>query len=181
MINIEVFINDVILKWEGFISNHPNDYGGLTIYGIAKNFHPNWVGFKIYEQNINNLLKVKPLLKQLAIKFYIENYFSPLKELYQSHPLSALFLFDWNINAGNVSIKKLQEILGVVKDGVIGEKTLKKASEFSDLKLLSLLIIKRIEFYKNIVLNDKSQEVFLIGWLNRTIYAGLYLLKLSKF
>jgi len=31
---------DFTLRWEGFVSDDPNDEGGMTIFGISKRSHP---------------------------------------------------------------------------------------------------------------------------------------------
>ena len=31
---------EFVLRWEGFVSDVPNDEGGMTIFGISKRSHP---------------------------------------------------------------------------------------------------------------------------------------------
>ncbi|MGB9637943.1 MAG: glycoside hydrolase family 108 protein [bacterium] len=164
---VKDFLKNVVIIKEGFYSNHPRDYGGETVFGISRRYNPNWEGWKIFDSNRNNLDKVKEQLKELAVDFYLEKYFTPFKEMYNKLPKSSLFLLDWYINSGVNAIKRLQRILGVSEDGIIGKITLNKAFNFNDLELFNLLVLERMKFYLEIVINDSSQEIFLIGWLNR--------------
>lgn len=165
--DIRQIIKEIILNIEGFYSNHPNDYGGETVYGIARKFNPNWKGWNIVDNNRNNLSKVKDILLDLAIDFYYDKYFLPIKPVFDLKVKSGIFLFDWYINSGNYAIKELQKVLNVKVDSIIGKETLAAINKFSDDDLLLELILQRMSFYIRIILSDKSQLVFLLGWFNR--------------
>ena len=41
---------DIVFKAEGFYSNDIDDSGGETLYGIARNKNPKWLGWKIVDE-----------------------------------------------------------------------------------------------------------------------------------
>lgn len=152
---IREMIKWIIINNEGGYSNHPSDYGGETIYGISRKYHPNWLGWKY----LNNPTKAL----ELAIDFYIQNYFPVVSPFLNTHPASTFFLLDYYINAGNYALYHLYEILGVKNF----TDALNKVKQISDKDLLFKLYKRRELFYKRIIQNDKTQVVFLKGWLNR--------------
>jgi lysozyme family protein len=98
-----------ILKWEGGLSDHPNDPGGLTKYGIAKKFYPH--------------LDIANLTKDQAIEIYRKDYWHRNK-LEEMPPKFRLAYFDCVVNQGpNAAAKILQRTVGVTVDGIIGPKT----------------------------------------------------------
>lgn len=148
-----------LLKYEGWYSNHPNDYGGETILGISKVFYPN---LKIWSIPRNNVEEIK----KEARKFYNEHYFY----LYDKIPYKkvAIFLIDTAINMGTTTaIKLLQRVIGAVDDGIIGKETLTKLQKYKEEEVLFSFFWVRQQRYNDIVRRDKSQLVFLAGWTNR--------------
>ncbi len=61
---------DFTLRWEGFVSDDPNDEGGMTIFGISKRSHPKAV------MGMHQLILEgkKEEAFQIAKKIYYENY-----------------------------------------------------------------------------------------------------------
>jgi lysozyme family protein len=64
-------------------------------------------------------------------------------------------------------IKKVQKLLGVTADGVVGAKTLAAINGHSGDALFGLIKEARKRYYENIVKKDSTQKTFLKGWLNR--------------
>lgn len=78
-----------------------------------------------------------------------------------------IMVFDWAVNSGpGKAIKRLQELVGVTSDGVIGPITLKAAQEFGP-TLLASLTHDRMMFYRALVNQDPKKSKFLNGWMNR--------------
>lgn len=142
-----------VLDAEGGYTNHPNDPGGETNFGIDKRSNP--------EVDIKNLTKEK------AIEIYFRKYW----ELSSAESLpQPLFLsyFDSVVNTGRKQANKfLQRALGVVADGVVGPVTLKAAAAADPIKTAYKLIDQRQTFYENLCDLKPSLSVFLKGWTNR--------------
>ena len=75
---------------------------------------------------------------------------------------------DWAWNSGiSLVIRRVQRLVGVKDDGVVGPVTL-AAINSSDAKTLFTRIKRaRVEFLEGIVRGVPYQKKFLKGWLNR--------------
>lgn len=156
---------DVVLGAEGGYVDHEKDRGGKTNYGVTQ---------KTYDVH----RKRKGLPTQ-SVKFITED---EVDEIYLEYwdgakcdllpPELDLMVFDCSINSGpSRAIKLLQQVLGVAVDGAFGKMshhalTSKLTSTTPKELCLQYLQVRRI-FYRAIVDNDPSQEVFLKGWYNR--------------
>lgn len=167
MTRAEKFIN-IVFKAEGLYSNDKRDSGGETVFGIARNYHPTWEGWKIVDlmkrqPNFPQSLKNNKVLISLKNNFYTKQFYYPVKADYINNELLALHVFDFGVNAGiSRSIKTLQKVVGVVEDGIIGKNTL-AATNATD--CTQAFINARISYYKKIGVGKNA--VFLKGWLNR--------------
>ena len=154
----------IIKTWEGTISNHKNDYGGLTIYGIAYNFWKNEPIFQVYFKEGFN----KEKLEALAKDFYYRRFYLPLERIFKASEKVGIYTFDMAVNMGLLtSIRLLNKAVGL-KDNKINNDMLVRIKDKERIVLYKLFL-ERIDYYKNIVFNDSSQGVFLLGWLNRSI------------
>lgn len=79
----------------------------------------------------------------------------------------ANIIVDWCWGSGNSGIRKVQAILGVKTDGIIGRKTLAAINNYPDQKELFNRIKKsRNDFFVNLAKYPKYKK-FLIGWQKR--------------
>lgn len=144
---------EVVLRNEGGYSNHPNDPGGETNFGIAKKFYPD--------------LDIKNLTKDQAIAIFYKDYWTPMNLSGILNEDLVLQIFDFGVNVGvRTAIKLLQRIVRVKDDGIIGPITLTAVNE-SELPLYDIYIKRRKLFYMNLAARRPSLEVFLKGWLKR--------------
>ena len=95
-----------VLKWEGFISNDPNDPGGLTIWGISYRSYPKEV-LEI-ERLINEVKKDEAF--KIAEKIYYENYWLKAGCDKLSSPMD-LVLFDTAVNMVEAGRKSFMMLL----------------------------------------------------------------------
>ena len=74
---------------------------------------------------------------------------------------------NWCVNSGTGMIKKVQSILGLKADGIVGPKTL--AAINNGVQPIIHMDIKnaRKAYYDGIVAQKPSQKVFYKGWMNR--------------
>lgn len=156
MANIKQALEKV-LRWEGGISNHPNDKGGLTAYGITQNTYSNY-----YEGSVINITK-----EQIET-IYRVGYWNKINGDLINNQSVAELLFDFAVNSGaRTAVTKIQMLLGVKTDGVCGPKTVAAINAKDPKVLFNELHDVRVAFYKSIVTKNSSQKVFLKGWLNR--------------
>lgn len=137
------------------VTNDPSDGGGRTQYGISEKSNPEaWKDGKVTEAEAREIYTRKYVL---APKFNLINY----------PPLQAQ-LIDFGVNSGPmIAIMKLQGILGVTQDGVLGPATLAKLTD--PVKVNKLLVIERVKMICKIVQKDPSQLKYLGGWINRSL------------
>ena len=148
-------------KKVGYV-NIPQDRGGLTKYGIAKNANP--------QVNVQNLD-----LSQ-AMQVYFNSYWLPSKCELIPYPIQIMH-FDAAVNHGvKTACKMLQESVGAVPDGVIGQVTLGKISQTNPRAIIDNLNNIRVARFNRIVQRDASQQMFLRGWLNRAAAVHKYTL-----
>lgn len=152
------------LKWEGGYVNDPTDRGGMTYAGITRVNHPHWSGWSTIDRH-QPLAKGEkiPSLEDEVIAFYKANYWDKIRLDEVCNDKVAGFVFDTYTNSGKKGIKVLQEAIGAVPDGIVGDKTIHLLNQTS----LEILKKARLQFVKNIVKNDPSQSKFFKGWVNR--------------
>jgi lysozyme family protein len=156
-----------ILKWEGGFSNDPLDSGGATMKGIT------YETFKAYRASKGKGIPSIDELKQISATEWTailkEKYWDKFKADNINFQPTANLLVGWGWGSGPVTaIKKLQELLGLTADGIVGPKTLAAINDAKDnIALFDKILIARKDFFVNIVKNNPSQIKFLSGWLNR--------------
>ena len=119
---------EFILRFEGEISDDPNDSGGLTKYGISQKSYPD--------------LDVRALTRTEAVEIYRRDFWARCKCDQIPAPL-AIILFDSAVNQGpTAAIRMFQKALGVTVDGKIGAETI-AAGHRASLRLVTAEFIAR--------------------------------------
>lgn len=162
--------------FEGGYANHPNDKGGETYKGIARNMWPKWEGWKIIDRYKGSPISSKSMTKvlggnveldDLVEAFYRANFWKPIMGDEISNQLIADNIYDFAVNSGvSRAVKYAQRIVGTVEDGVMGAKTI-KAINASVHDFVTKYKAARMGFVNKIVARDESQRVFLKGWTVR--------------
>lgn len=169
-------------QWEGWLSDHPADRGGLTAYGASIRFVKgiaNTQSGRDFLHQIGVRLPVTPeSMRQITpdqvASMFKYKFWSPLG--LDAIPLRpAICLYDMAVNSGpSASVRTAQRgynrcVLHGVKlaeDGILGPLTRKALSQDTD-SVINAMLDMRVAFVEAIVRNDESQRVFLQGWLNR--------------
>jgi hypothetical protein len=143
---------------EGGYSNHKNDRGGKTKYGITQAVAKNY--------------GIEDLTIEQAKEIYYKKYYLKNKLDKVDNVKIALSIFDFVVNSGLYGIRKAQQALKelgykITIDGVIGEQTLKYLNLVNENKFLAKYHELQIKFYNTLANSKTSQKVFLKGWLNR--------------
>lgn len=165
---IKSMINNIIDSEGGYV-NHPSDKGGPTKYGITLGTLTTWRARLCTDSDIKALQRWEAFEIYYDV-YYLRSNINKLPELLQPH------ILDCAVNHGKQgAIKMLQRQLladgfPLSADGICGKITLKTTQAAIDQlgnTLLNNLINRRKQYYQAIVANNKSQSVFIKGWLAR--------------
>ncbi len=173
---------------EGGYSNDPDDPGGETYGGIARNRHPNWPGWQLidalkklsdFPRNIDD----RPAIQEAVKEFYLVNFWRPLLCDQLVDVEIACEVFDTSVNMGpHWGVLFLQKSLNLlnrnaslypdlVEDGVIGEKTLSALQEYFKRDAPGMLLLWQNVFqgarYAEIMKKSPTQEKYARGWAKR--------------
>ena len=157
MPTIEDLISDVIQR-EGGFSNNPADMGGRTDKGISERAHPDaWKDGKVTDEEARAIYHTK----------YVKG---PGFDKVADPALQAQ-LIDFAVHSGPaVAIKKLQALLKIDVDGILGVNTLVAIVASHDLRTLNNSLARvRMEMICQIVAKFPTQAKFLVGWCRRVM------------
>ena len=147
------------LSWEGGLSEHSNDPGGLTKYGISSRQYPH--------------LDIRLLSLSDAEGIYRRDYWDKLQG--SALPGAVAFvLFDYAVNAGvDRASRAFQNLVGAEVDGRIGPFTLNSARPFERKYLAFGLLDLRAKHYIRLLRSDDRYLPFTFGWERRLIACAL--------
>lgn len=157
------------IKAEGGYKLHnvSGDRGGMTYAGIARNMNPHWPGWKYLDQG-----DTPP--SELVRQFYREGWWTPIMgdQIVDQRVAYSLYSFATNSSAyktPKTAVRLAQLVVGTTPDGVMGPKTVAAINATDPRLFLSLYALARIARYRDIVAKDRTQQKFLLGWINRTL------------
>jgi lysozyme family protein len=160
---------DFTFRHEGGLSNHKNDKGGLTNYGIT------FKVFKMVHPDANED-DLKSMTTSAAAEIYEKFYWDAHSLDKLPEPLS-IIVFDQVVNRGFSAIRSLQRAYNLTihnkhlsVDGIMGPASVAALVEISKeakLELTLNFIDECRNSYIDIVKRDTTQLDFLKGWLKR--------------
>ena len=145
--------------WEGGYSDHDQDPGGKTMYGITQ------ATLKKWRKSNPGDMDVRKLTKQEAEKIYHQWYWLPVKgdELPDGGDFA---VFDMAVNAGpERAIKTLQRAVGVRDDGILGPRTLAAVRAADKKALIAQFNALRLNHMKRL----RHWPTFKNGWTRRVL------------
>lgn len=163
-------IIDNIIRREGGFSDHPNDRGGRTKYGVTQR---TWNAYRAKHDPLLSPSSVRNIDVNDARQVYRTMYVEPLAWIEDEALLD--LAADCAVNHGmHRATRWLQRAAGVEEDGIIGPVTRSGVNSEPDWCYTELLKI-RLRFYVEIAtdefdkleLAEDSDLVFLMGWINR--------------
>lgn len=167
---------DYIFQVEGGYSNHPNDEGGPTRYGIIQS--------EARKHGYTGNMKEFP--KDKAKEIYTKDYYYKNQIDKIADDRVALSVFDWAVNSGGAK-KEIQKMLNkeygfnLETDGVIGEKTLSALNSVNPESLIKNISTTQRNYYDYLVKKNPKNKSFQKGWHNRVDSKEAYIQKnLSK-
>lgn len=169
-------------EWEGGLSDHPADRGGLTAYGASLEFVKDLASTfsgKNFLQSIGVQLPVtKDTIRKLSrkqVELMFRHEFWDALGLDRLPYRQALLLYDCAVNTGRKQGVKLSQrgynrlvTYGVKldEDGLMGPLT-RAALQADTVPMAKSILQARRDFYENLAASKPLQKVFLKGWLNR--------------
>ena len=147
-----------ILSWEGGYANHPADKGGPTNKGVTLST------FRQYFGKDKTVEDLKRITSEQWLHIFRKGFWDRCSADRIRSQSVANLIVDWTYHSGpRVSIPRVQKILGVKADGVIGEKTLAAMNSADSLRLFTAVWNARKEHFEKL----PNFSVFGKGWLNR--------------
>lgn len=158
-------IFDAGIRTEGGykLTNIRGDRGGQTYAGIARKKNPQWPGWAHIDRG-----EMPPTA--MVRTFYRDEFWDRIRGDEIADQSIAATIYDFAINAGwRTSAKLAQAVIGVAPDGSIGPVTLAGLNLANAEEFRKSFALAKIQRYADIVNGDRSQEKFLLGWINRTL------------
>lgn len=155
-----------IKKWEGGWSDDPVDNGGPTMAGITLTTYVS------YCKKVNKPIPDKEALHTITQEewdaIFKNMYWDVVKGDAIVNQSIANTIVDWYWMSGITAIKRVQNIVGVTTDGIIGPRSLLAINEFNNSRDLFFQIQSaRINHVESIVKYAPQQRKYLAGWKNR--------------
>lgn len=144
------------------LHNVPNDRGGMTYAGIARNMNPQWPGWSVIDAG------GEPHADMVRA-FYRANFWNPIRGDELIHQSIAQSIFDFNVNTGRPARVLAQIVVGVTPDGSFGPRTVEALNACDPEKFVMSYALAKIARYRDIVMRDRSQSKFLLGWISRSL------------
>ncbi|MEN2998244.1 MAG: glycosyl hydrolase 108 family protein [Brevinematia bacterium] len=162
------FFKDII-RHEGGYSNHPNDSGGETKYGISKRAYPH--------------LDIKNLTPEQAkviyyYDYWVKGHFDKVAKIsFQIATKVCDIAINCGIKPAHRMLFKALDMLNYKNIVSIGEDCLIALKDVVDKGIKDVFINNVIslqkEYYIGIVNKHPKNKVFLEGWLKRAEYKGV--------
>jgi lysozyme family protein len=148
---------EAILHHEGGYVDHPKDPGGRTNLGCTQRVWEEWVGHPVDEKTM------RELTPELVGPLYKAKYWDKIKG--DDLPAGVDYVvFDAAINSGpGRAAKWLQQTVGAVPDGAIGNGTLAKVEAMDADDIVSKYQETRLGFLKSL----PTWDTFGKGWGRR--------------
>ena len=142
-----------LLGHEGSYSNHPNDPGGETMWGIT---------IAVAREHCYDG-PMKDMPTDVAKTIYKKSYWDAVRAD-ELPPVVRYAVFDAAVNSGvGTAIKWLQQSVGATPDGVLGPKTLAALHEVNPDGLLRKMVARRLRAMTNM----SGWPIFSTGWARR--------------
>ena len=171
-------------KWEGGLSDHPADTGGLTAYGASLKFVEGIAATQDGRDFLERIGVRLPVTRQSmrdvtpdqARAMFRQEFWNSLR--LDDYPFGvALALYDAAVNCGGAQSVKFAQRgynacvgpngVRLAVDGKAGPLTRKALCAHATPAVLTAMLDARRRFYEELAANKPSQAVFLDGWTNR--------------
>lgn len=182
MAAIDKFI-PILLRWEASITvkanetlenaykratkvgftNDPNDTGGATMVGVTIGTYRSYCRYK--GAKVPSVQDLKNMPYKVWRDVVYTMYWNKWKADTINDQSVANMAVDWVWHSGAATIKKVQSLLGVTADGIVGPKTVAALNADKDIR--TKIYNARKAYFEAIVKKNPSQKKWLKGWMNR--------------
>lgn len=167
MANFDLYFQTLMLHEGGYVFN-PKDPGGETKYGITDSLDGKTDRLVDTDEDGKGDVSVKNLTQEQAKKIYKRRFWDKIKADDINSQSVAEILFDWGVNSGaGLASRKIQSIVGVEVDGVVGKDTIKAINSKDAKTLFEQIKELRKSFYRNLIISNPKLKTFEKGWNNR--------------
>ena len=166
---------EATLKHEGGYAFDPQDPGGETYKGIARERNPKWKGWMKVDllrraQGFPRNLDQDDELQRLVGELYELNYWHKIQGDEIADQDMAEAIFDFAVNAGPITSAKLaQATVGAEPDGVIGPDTVARINAEDKRTFLALFTLSKIGRYVGICQQRADSRKYFFGWVRRAL------------
>ena len=163
--DIKQILNEV-LEREGWptYTEHPKDKGGPTKGGITLQTLNQWRQRQVNRQALQRLEKAEALC--ILERRYVDS--NGIHKI-PDRSLKIQVIDNAVLSGPVIAAKDLQKALRVVRDGIIGRKTLAALDAQDVTKVHNQLAVIRSLRLVRFTQKNPNQLTFLAGWLNRTL------------
>lgn len=166
-------------QWEGGLTDHPSDPGGITNFGVSLRWLRS-LGYSLGDVDGDGDIDaddVRALTPALAAKLFKAKFWDAYN-LSSLPQLTATLHYDCMVNTGPkqatlIAQRACNSLVGPygVKldvDGVLGPKTRNFLALHATVTLADAMIERRKGFYRDLVVKRPDLAPFERGWINRT-------------
>lgn len=149
------------LRWEGGVSNDPDDPGGLTYRGVTQ------ATYDAYRRGMGLPRRAVTEMADDELRAIYSRFWREVRGDEVPAPLNAV-LFDFAVNAGaRRAIRALQAVGGLTCDGIFGPVTMAYVRSNDPVKLAARVLDARAGYYVGLCALREANEKWLRGWLAR--------------
>lgn len=165
----------LVIANEGGYGNDPDDPGGETYKGVARNIFSKWSGWTTVDilkrqSDFPANLDKDADLQQAVSDFYQVNFWDKINGDQISNQDVANSIFDFGVNAGIATSSSLaQMVVGATTDGVIGPDSISGINDFNPEHFLAAFTVAKIARYINIVKKRPTSRKYFYGWICRAL------------
>ena len=152
----------ILKRLEGGFVNDPADKGGATMCGVTLSTYRQYYGSHLTVDDLKHISDVE------WCHIMQTGYWDKIKGNQINNQYIAQLCADWCVNSGvKTAVRKIQEVLHLDVDGLVGQKTLAalNGSDWHD--IFDKIYLARQNYYNNLVRRNVSYKKFLSGWLRR--------------
>lgn len=154
-------------------SNDPKDNGGATMVGVTIGTYRSYCRYK--GKTTPSITDLKNITYKEWRDIVHTMFWSKWKADLIEDQSVANMVVDWVWASGQgIGIKRVQKILGITADGIVGPKTIAAVNSANSSDLFTKIYNARAAHFNSIVKNNPSQKKWLNGWMNRLNYIYKY-------
>ena len=157
-----------IIRLEGGYTLHTveHDTGGMTYAGITERWHLFWPGWKDAIAAAKGDANADTRARAEVAKFYYAEYWQPMRLMEILDKTAGFCLFSAGVNMGKArAVRIAQRAAGATVDGINGPATVEAINNSG--AFVPQFQLAKIARYTDIVSANRTQQKFLLGWLNR--------------